>query len=127
MFANFDNSLTVMQVEWAKSKAQANHWGEEVQLLAKEMCRVIEYFSWKARWWTIKAACRSHDSPEIQDGITAYGEKQANMYHELARSFVAIWHPSLVDHSRPIQWPADYMLPNVKLAAAAHIDMAVDT
>ena len=39
-----------MHTEWARSRARAARWGEEVELLGEEMRRVIEYFEWKAKW-----------------------------------------------------------------------------
>jgi len=40
-----------MRVEWAKTKARCVRWEEEVELLQEEMCHVIAYYGWKARWW----------------------------------------------------------------------------
>ena len=43
--------LENIKVEWARSKARAEQWAEEIQLLEEEMRRVIQYFKWKAVWW----------------------------------------------------------------------------
>ncbi|KDQ53095.1 hypothetical protein JAAARDRAFT_49877 [Jaapia argillacea MUCL 33604] len=37
-----------MCCKWAKSKARANHWEEEVDLVVEEMQRVLAYMEWKA-------------------------------------------------------------------------------
>lgn len=114
-----------MRVEWAKSKAHAERWGEETQLLTEEMRRVVEYFAWKARWWAIQGQRRTHASTEIQEGIVAYAAKQVAMYHGLAKSFIAIWHPSLQTHGKQIQWPIEYM-PAVIMQMTTDMGMDVD-
>ncbi|KAJ6459377.1 hypothetical protein C8R47DRAFT_1081340 [Mycena vitilis] len=40
-----------IRVEWAKARARADRWQEELILLEEEMRRVLEFCSWKARWW----------------------------------------------------------------------------
>jgi len=45
-----------MRVEWAKTKARADRWHEEVLLVSEEMCRVLYFFQWKAEWWASQSA-----------------------------------------------------------------------
>ncbi|KAG2130405.1 uncharacterized protein EDB93DRAFT_1243278 [Suillus bovinus] len=41
-----------VRVEWCKACARANRWSEEVELLLKEMRRVIVSLRWQAEWWS---------------------------------------------------------------------------
>ena len=61
-----------MCVEWAKSKAQAECWCEEVFLLNEEICRVIEYFEWKVCWWRIQGPHHIDADGVIWQGAVAY-------------------------------------------------------
>ncbi|KAF7303547.1 hypothetical protein MIND_00583900 [Mycena indigotica] len=40
-----------LRVEWAKARARAKRWAEEVELLQEEMRRVLEFCSWRAGRW----------------------------------------------------------------------------
>ena len=74
-----------------KSKARADRWNEEVQLVKEEMRRVLAFLEWKAVWWT-KEGSRSLDvRPDIVDGIRAYAAKQAYISRALAYSFKMRW------------------------------------
>jgi hypothetical protein len=98
-----------MRVEWAKSKARAERWHEEILLLCEEMCRIIEYFGWKARWWKIQGPRRCDAGVEVQNGAVAYAAKQAAVYENLSKSFAAIWYPYLVSQSLPTALSAHYI------------------
>ena len=45
-----------MRVEWAKTKARADHWHEEVFLVSEEMRCVLYFLQWKAEWWAGQSA-----------------------------------------------------------------------
>jgi hypothetical protein len=50
------NPLTILFIpalcgEWAKSRARARQWKEEVMLLREEMQHVLVYFEYKVLWW----------------------------------------------------------------------------
>ena len=47
--------LLAMHVEWAKMKARADHWGEEIFLTIEEMQCVIHFLDWHANWWQERA------------------------------------------------------------------------
>ncbi|KAJ7302318.1 hypothetical protein DFH08DRAFT_978038 [Mycena albidolilacea] len=40
-----------LRIEWAKTRARAWRWTEEVDLVEEEMRRVLEFQRWKAEWW----------------------------------------------------------------------------
>jgi hypothetical protein len=101
--------LTAMSVEWAKTKARADRWCEEVLLITEEMRRVICFLEWKAGWWTSQSALRVTAPPNVQRGIAAYAAKQAAISRSLAQSFAQRWHPILTKYHIPVQWPAQYV------------------
>jgi hypothetical protein len=105
LFANFSAHCKDMRVEWAKTRARAERWSEEIILLNEEMRRVLQYLNWKATWWLQQQGHRADASPDIRNGIDAYAAKQADLVLRLARSFAAEWYPMLVKHDMPIVWP----------------------
>jgi hypothetical protein len=98
-----------LQCEWAKSKARADRWSEEVLLLAEEMRRVICFLDWKASWWVMQAAARTDLPQDIKDGIIAYVSKQAHINRSLAKDFAVRWRPILLSGGFTIEWPSLYM------------------
>jgi hypothetical protein len=98
-----------MRVEWAKSKARADRWQEEITLLTEEMRRVLRYFEWKASWWRTQQDRRSQASVDVRDGVAAYAQKQTTVVNKLARSFASKWYPTLIANGLPTDWPIDVM------------------
>jgi hypothetical protein len=69
-----------LHVEWAKAKARADHWEEEVMLLNEEMCQTLEFCSWKANWWETQITqWESYLLPDdlLTEGLKAYAHQQA--------------------------------------------------
>lgn len=99
-----------MRVEWAKSKACADRWQEEITLLTEEMRRVLRYFEWKALWWKAQRDRRLQAEIDVREGAAAYAEKQAAIINKLAKSFASQWYPLLASNGLPTNWPSD-MLP----------------
>jgi hypothetical protein len=98
-----------MRVEWAKSRARAERWREEVLLLNEEMRRILQYFHWTANWWLAHQSLRSDVTPEVLHGLNAYAAKQANLLQQLVKSFALLWYPELVKNNMPIEWPSIYI------------------
>ncbi|KZV59553.1 hypothetical protein PENSPDRAFT_554740, partial [Peniophora sp. CONT] len=81
-----DGALKLM-VEWAKSRARAQHWVEEVRLLAEEMRRVIAHNESLAKIWdqrrepehTVDLGDKHQYATDAgwRDGVRAYACKQA--------------------------------------------------
>lgn len=106
--ANMDEFSTSMRTEWAQSRARAERWEEEEQLLLEEMRRVIAYFKWRAEWWREQAGRRGDVSSSLARGLTAYAEKQARVFEDLATRCGARWY-SYVKSIGPVpQWLAGY-------------------
>ena len=80
-----------LRCEWVKSKARADRWNEEVQLVKEEMRRVLAFLNWKAVWWTEEGGRDLGVRPDIADGIRAYAAKQASINRKLAHSFKKRW------------------------------------
>jgi len=102
-----NNVLVDLRCEWAKSKARADRWSEEVLLLVEEMRRVVDFLDWKAAWWLQQAARRTDAPPDITDGIAAYSAKQFDVMKALALSFVNRWYPILVRSGVHLDWLSD--------------------
>jgi len=103
------DTLTAMRSEWAKTKARADRWREEVLLVTEEMRRTICFLDWKAMWWLEQAALRSAAPVRIQHGVSAYAAKQAAVCRSMARSFATHWYPTLKKQHIPIEWPSQYI------------------
>lgn len=109
-----------MRVEWAKMRARAERWAEEVLLLTEEMRRVIAWFDAKSLWWLNQRSRRLDVSPETAAGLTAYALKQSVMYQDLAKSFGTHWAPLLRQNSIPIEWPLCYTDIPVRRTSSLH-------
>ncbi|KAF8834542.1 hypothetical protein BDN67DRAFT_992646 [Paxillus ammoniavirescens] len=77
----------VLHIEWAKSRARAARWSEEVMLLKEEMWWVHEYLEWKARWW--------EERHEVLTGIAVYADRQAALQQALWDHFTKLWEDRL--------------------------------
>ena len=80
-----------LRCEWAKSKARAERWDEEVQLVGEEMRRVLAFLEWKASWWDRQRKAQLNVSGDVLEGAHAYAAKQAHVNRALATSFEARW------------------------------------
>lgn len=96
------NVYLALRVEWAKARARADRWEEEVVLLDEEMRRVLMFCEWKNRWWKDQVARRlvtlpeseenrAFVSPELAEGLRAFSEDQAAQESALALSFSGKW------------------------------------
>ncbi|KAJ7761170.1 hypothetical protein DFH07DRAFT_957248 [Mycena maculata] len=85
-----------IRVEWAKARACADRWREEVILLDEEMRRVLQYCTWKAQWWDERVAPvreegRAAIGPELAEGLRAYALVQASREREWAITWEVKW------------------------------------
>ncbi|KAJ6505093.1 hypothetical protein C8R45DRAFT_817502 [Mycena sanguinolenta] len=80
-----------LRVEWAKTRARANRWTEEVDLLEEEMRRILVFLQWKADWWREQKNCRTVDEVETMAGFTAYAERQAAIQETMKARFTHDW------------------------------------
>ncbi|KII83047.1 hypothetical protein PLICRDRAFT_59757, partial [Plicaturopsis crispa FD-325 SS-3] len=80
-----------LRVEWAKAKARAEQWHEEVILLKEEMCRVLAFCDWKASWWESQADRRTDVSPELAESLGAYCAENASKERRMRASLERKW------------------------------------
>lgn len=99
-----------LRVEWAKSRARAARWTEEVALLPEEMRRTLAFFKWKAEWWRSQIGLRSDEPDHICSGVDAYAERQAVYLERLAIGFVKCWLPILQKHGVRPCWESEYAM-----------------
>ncbi|KAH9885585.1 hypothetical protein C8Q73DRAFT_795737 [Cubamyces lactineus] len=103
-----------MRAEWARAKARAERWEEEVELLVEEMRRVIAYFEWTADWWgglveqranTTSGGCVALD---VVEGIRAFASKRVAHFHGLALRCAGHWIPLLNKLGHSALWVDKY-------------------
>ena len=87
--------LTGLCIEWAKAKARALRWYEEVRLVCEEMRRAVVYCQWKARWWQQQAERRPDASPEVREGLRAYALEHTAEENSMAVRWSTGWQPAL--------------------------------
>ncbi|KAJ7688528.1 hypothetical protein B0H14DRAFT_3533268 [Mycena olivaceomarginata] len=80
-----------VRIEWAKTRARAMRWAEEVDLLEEEMRRIVEFLRWRAGWWKERVNMRGLPEGPQREGETAYAMHQANIQATLASEFLAEW------------------------------------
>ena len=78
-------------MEWAKAKAHADRWEEEVILVDEEMRRVLEFCRWKTEWWLEQVPLREGLRPQLAEGLHAYAEEQADMERRICLSWTNKW------------------------------------
>ncbi|KAN0105342.1 hypothetical protein V8E52_011131 [Russula decolorans] len=126
-----------LRCEWVKSKARADRWNEEVQLVKEEMRRVLAFLEWKAVWWTEEGGGKLGVTPDIADGIRAYAAKQASINRKLAQSFEMHWKSGVKTQDRDRDREQDLEQDNLtddceytgeadKYTAGAEFDTGVD-
>ena len=82
-----------MRIEWAKVRARANRFTEEVELLGEEMTRAIRFFGFKAAEWkaqTSKPEWMGADIAE-KEALNGYAEKQAQIYEDIGANCLRKW------------------------------------
>ena len=85
-----------IRVEWAKSRARALRFTEEVQLLFEEMTCTLRHFEDKSAQWKLwgETGAWPEDkvvSSEWVEGHQAYAERQSAMYLDLRRHCADLW------------------------------------
>ncbi|KAJ6448083.1 hypothetical protein C8R45DRAFT_1128122, partial [Mycena sanguinolenta] len=60
-----------VRIEWAKTRARAMRWAEEVDLLEEEMRRVKEFLWWRSHWWTARVDGRQLPAGPQREGEAA--------------------------------------------------------
>ncbi|RXW15581.1 hypothetical protein EST38_g10274 [Candolleomyces aberdarensis] len=104
-------TIDLNRVEWAKSRARARRYEEEIDLLQEEMARTLRFLLWKRDWWKLKAGGheRRGFSGAVVDGMSAYSFRQASLWQQLHDSFEKTWEPvqGMIDKSRSLMSNAE--------------------
>ncbi|KAJ7024514.1 hypothetical protein C8F04DRAFT_1270212 [Mycena alexandri] len=82
-----------LRVEWAKTRARARRWTEEVNLLEEEMRRILVFLEWRANWWRGLKENRPDvaERAEMKEGFDAYAERQARVQEMMKSRFEDNW------------------------------------
>ncbi|KAK7022232.1 CxC2 domain-containing protein [Favolaschia claudopus] len=80
-----------LRVEWAKTRARAHRWREEVDLLEEEMRRILVFLDWKAGWWRGLQGRDDITEAGLKEGLAAYMERQACIQEAMKRRFESDW------------------------------------
>ncbi|KAJ7073553.1 hypothetical protein B0H15DRAFT_792741, partial [Mycena belliarum] len=81
-----------LRVEWAKTRARAHRWTEEVDLLEEEMRRTLVFLDWKVSWWQgLQEGRPEQDDPILREGLNAYATRQADIFAEMKAGFEKAW------------------------------------
>ncbi|KAJ7722771.1 hypothetical protein B0H14DRAFT_3098400 [Mycena olivaceomarginata] len=80
-----------LRIEWAKTRARAWRWTEEVDLVEEEMRRVLAFLNWKANHWTSLMDERDEPDEILREGLTAYAKCQARVQRDLRARFEGNW------------------------------------
>ena len=102
-----DGSDEILRVEWAKSRARAQHATEEVYKLKEEMRRVLETLKWEESDWKDRASLRSDIKSDLAEGVKALSITQASIKSDLANHFKRLWKSPLEDTSVPLDMSVD--------------------
>ncbi|KAJ7761424.1 hypothetical protein B0H16DRAFT_1312223 [Mycena metata] len=82
-----------LRVEWAKTRARAHRWTEEVDLLEEEMRRILVFLQWRAWWWRGLKDNRPQvvANALMREGFNAYAERQAVIQEKMKARFEENW------------------------------------
>ncbi|KAJ7500537.1 hypothetical protein B0H11DRAFT_2225527 [Mycena galericulata] len=91
-----------LRIEWAKTRARAMRWTEEVDLLEEEMRRVGEFLAWRSNWWKDCVDQRGLEDGAQREGEATYALRQAALLSGLRDSFLMKWStlPDLIRRGR---------------------------
>ncbi|KAJ7895922.1 hypothetical protein B0H14DRAFT_2248834, partial [Mycena olivaceomarginata] len=82
---------TDIQVEWAKARARADQWREELILLEEEMRRSVVFCAWKQKWWQDRTEPRPGVSVPLAEGLQAYALEQVDREAGWISGWTAKW------------------------------------
>ncbi|KAJ6455099.1 hypothetical protein C8R47DRAFT_1228413 [Mycena vitilis] len=91
-----------LRIEWAKARARAMRWREEVDLLEEEMRRIQQFLTWRSAWWMERVEARGLEEGPQREAETAYALRQAVLQADLCTHFGKMWAhvPELIREGR---------------------------
>jgi hypothetical protein len=115
-----------LRVEWAKCKARASRWNEEILLVEEEMRRVIAFGGWKADWWKTQITRRHGIEDGLSEGLRAYAAEHEALEREFAYALEAKWY-NIRRHAQSVL--ADFangITPNYTPTAEINVEIELD-
>ncbi|TFY51020.1 hypothetical protein EVJ58_g10780 [Rhodofomes roseus] len=80
-----------LRIEWCQSRARAQRWLEEIELILEEMRRVVQYHGWKHHSWTARADARPDLDDDYREGLSAYAHRQAEIRVTMCGTCTRAW------------------------------------
>ncbi len=81
-----------VRVEWVKFRARVQRWMEERRLLPEEMRRILAWLIYEENRWLSRIGQRDDVDDALQEGLTAYAHKQANIRRNMRGTCRQIWY-----------------------------------
>ncbi|KAF5332217.1 hypothetical protein D9611_008019 [Ephemerocybe angulata] len=84
----------MIKVEWAKSRARAARYQEEVKIVREEMRRTVRFFEWREKEWYKRADAKQAQEgldEAYREGLQAYAKRQGAISLGLRRKFEHMW------------------------------------
>ncbi|KAF9048976.1 hypothetical protein BJ165DRAFT_1464001 [Panaeolus papilionaceus] len=90
---NDEPNIEHVKAEWARCRARAARFIEEVELLVEEMNRILRFFAFLASEWDTRANLDGWGAlePATREALVAYAKKTASMYRQLEKSCRSKW------------------------------------
>ncbi|KAJ7033047.1 hypothetical protein C8F04DRAFT_958139, partial [Mycena alexandri] len=103
-----------LRIEWAKARARALRWTEEIDLLEEEMRRIRQFLVWRSEWWMDQVESRGLAETAQLEGETAYALRQAVFHADLCERFATMWVglPELIRRGREAASNAEETAPS---------------
>ncbi|KAJ7880547.1 hypothetical protein B0H14DRAFT_3767250 [Mycena olivaceomarginata] len=92
-----------LRIEWARTRAKAMRYAEEVDLLEEEMRCVLQFMDWRADWWMSLVGLRTGmQDKALREGHEAYAVQQAGYMKGIWDRFAAQWKDTakFIAHAR---------------------------
>lgn len=93
-----------LRVQWGQARARVKRWQEEIQLLEEEQRRFVVYLGWAQKVWDGRHKKRTGVSPELEEGLSAYAARQADIIRLQVLSAQQMWRNGGVEHlAKPLR------------------------
>lgn len=82
---------TALRIEWARCKARALRWLEELELVSEEMRRAIEFCDYEESWWAGRIGLRTDVDAELGEGLKSYAHERVLAEREFKAKWEGQW------------------------------------
>lgn len=127
--------VAALRVEWAKARARAARWSEQVRLVDEEMRRVISATQHIAKEWNLRrsrrqsqAAGASATDQDLDEGLAAYADEHCAMETLRATALEEKWravrsHANALINGGPL---SSDPVPSSSRESSAVVELAVE-